>query len=140
MIGVPATTEKLVAASAVTFRVALAGVPGAAWFDVTVLVAAMNTPLALEAACTETGTSQDAPAESTTEVKPKPVDEKVPLPRHETAPTVPSVMPVGKVRLKAMPDNDVPLGLVMVRSYVEVFEPPAKTVDGVKLALIVGGT
>jgi hypothetical protein len=28
----------------------------------------------------------------------------------------------------------------MVRSYVEVFDPPATTVDGVKLALSVGGT
>lgn len=129
-------TEKLVAASAVTLSVALAPGPGVPTsFDVTVPLVTRMGPLAVESACTKVDKSQDAPALSVPTVKLKPPDVKLPLPPQVMVPRLPRVIPDGKATLTTIPVNEEPLGLVMVRSYFEVFDPPATTVDGVKLAL-----
>lgn len=128
------------AASGVTLRVALAAAPGPASFDVTVLEVTTIAPPAVERAWTKTGMSHDSPAVSTLPEKVKPLNVKPPLPTHVTAPMFPRVILAGKATLTAMPVSVVALGLVIVRSYDEVFDPPATTVDGVKLALNVAGT
>jgi hypothetical protein len=132
-------TEKLVAASAVTFSVALAPGPGVPTsFEVTVLLVTMNAPLAVEPACTKVGTSQDSPGLSELTLKLILVEVVPPLPEQVMAPRLPRVIPEGNVTLTAIPVNEEdPLGLVIVRSYSEVFDPPATTVEGVKLALTV---
>ncbi|MGD0298172.1 MAG: hypothetical protein ABSE86_13755 [Bryobacteraceae bacterium] len=128
------------AASAVTLRVALAAVPGEASFDVIVLVVTTIAPLALEAACTVTGTLQDSPAVRVTFETLMLLSPKLLLPPHMLVKLLPRVILDGKVTLTATPVSAVALGLEMVSWYVEVSAPPARTVEGVKLALTAAGT
>jgi len=83
-------------------------------------------------------TSQDSPAFSELTLKLMLVEEVPPLPAQVMPLVLPRVIPDGKVTLTAIPvKEEDALGFVIVRSYFEVFDPPATTVDGVKLALTV---
>src|SRR5580700_9990055 len=142
-MGVPATTEKLVAAGAATVSVVLAPGPAVATsLDVTVLVVTVNgLPVVVEA-CACMLTLHDAPAASEPTEKLKPLDVLPPEPAQALPAMVkvPNVILDGKLTLKVMPVSAVPFGLVTVTSYNVVFVPPAATVDGVKLALNVAWT
>jgi hypothetical protein len=139
-MGVPATSEKLVAAGAATVSVALAPGPGVATsLDVTVLVVTVNgLPVVVEA-CACMLTLHDAPAASAAE-KFRLLDEKPPVPGQVMPTMLPNVIPDGKLTLKVIPVSAVPFGLVTVTSYTVVFDPPTATVEGVKLVLNVAWT